>query len=96
MAPVGLRELIERNQALPIMVYAFNRLWRQPPIPVAELVPELLAGCPGVGIRHRAQQGLGFRLVLLGDGIQHVQEPMVPATLLLRGGLLVSQGSPNA
>jgi hypothetical protein len=61
-----------------------------------KLRPELLTRGLALRIWHRTQQCACLSLVLRGDGIEHVSDPVVPTALLRRGGLLLGQGRPDA
>jgi hypothetical protein len=49
------RELIKRDQPLPIGSQALNRLWGELVLAWHELVPQYLAGGLALGIRHGTQ-----------------------------------------
>ncbi len=84
-----LQELREPDEALPLGVSALESFRGQRPDPAAELIPEPLTCCLRFGARYGFQHRLRFSLVLLRNGIQHVQDLVVPTPPLSRCRLLL-------
>lgn len=82
-------------QPLPVMRAALHGLGRQRAIALRELPPQGLTRGLALGIGHGTEQRASLGLLFLGGGIQHVDDPMIPAPLLGRRRLLLSQGRPD-
>ncbi len=95
MAPVLLRELIKGDAPLPIVMEPFDGLRGEHTIPAAALIASPLTGCLRLRIRQGLQPRARLGLVSLRDSIQHIDQPMVPASRFGRRGLLLGQRGPD-
>src|SRR6202140_5526710 len=76
------RKAIEGPHALPVAAQRLNRLGAELAIAGGELIAQPLAFSPACGVGNLAQQFLRRGPLLLGQMIDHVGEPMIPAALL--------------
>src|SRR5262249_22683841 len=97
MLPVLLRKGIERCHPFPVMIQQFSsRLVPLPGTPDPKDAFLALRFLLGLGVRYRREHFLGSGLVFLLNLIEHVDDAVVPAALLLCLRVNVRQSSPDA
>lgn len=97
MLPVRLWKLIEGDEPVPIRLQAPRRFEASMVLtPVHKLVASLFRFPPSGRIRDRAQQRFGRALLPLGEFIEDIEDPVIPAPLLLGFRIHVAHGAPDA
>src|SRR5262249_32292193 len=95
MTPMVPWALGEGHQPLPISREALDGRWRQLAVALGTLLPQLLACRLTLGVGHGTETRARRGLLVFRDRSPHIGDPLVPAPLFGRGGLLFTARRPE-